>query len=102
MLLEQSALMAINVANNNRLNLGLRVKCPIFLPDVNLTWNFDRFSQKYPIQNFTETHPMGTTLIYVNGQTDMMNTAGTFCDYANVPKNEGAILSFFFFTEITY
>jgi len=26
--------------------------------------------------------------------TDMMNAAGTFCDYANVPNNEDAILSF--------
>jgi hypothetical protein len=29
----------------------------------------------------------------VNGQTDMMKVAGTFCDYANVTKNEAAVLS---------
>lgn len=69
-------------------------KVPDILPDFNLIWNFDRFSQKDPIQNFTQTHPAGPTLIHVNGQTDMMNAAGTFCDYVNVPKNEDAILSF--------
>lgn len=31
--------------------------------------------------------------MHVNGQTDMMKVAGIFCDYANVTKNEAAILS---------
>ena len=32
-------------------------------------------------------------MIHVNGQTDTRKVASTFCDYANVTKNEAAIVS---------
>ena len=43
--------------------LGLHIKYPLFLSDINETWNvLDRFSKNTEIKNFMKLHPMGAEL----------------------------------------
>ena len=60
-----------------------------FVCDSKHVLNFStNVSKKYPISNFTEILPLGAALIRENKMTDMGKVIGTFCDYANAPKND--------------
>ena len=67
--------MVINVTVNNKTYLGLHVKCPTFLSDLNQTWIqadmdfYERFVWKSPISNFMEICPVGAMLIHVDRWT---------------------------------
>jgi hypothetical protein len=50
--------------------LGLHVKYPLFLADINETWNYlDRFSKNTQISNFIKMRPVGAELFNEDGRT---------------------------------
>jgi len=50
--------------------IGLHVKYPLFLPDVNETRIFSTaFSKDTQISNFMEIRPVGAELFYADGRT---------------------------------
>jgi len=59
-----------DVAGNNNIFLGLNVKCPIFLPDVNQIPIFVTYIKKGPYIKFHKILPEEVMLIRVNRQTD--------------------------------
>ena len=48
-----------------------RTSCAIISPDFNQNNFLDRFSQKFPIPNFTEIRPVAVMLTHAHGWTDM-------------------------------
>ena len=61
-----------------------KVLCPILLSSFkHIYGSLERFSHKYPIQNFTETRPVGAEKMRTDGR---MWSFGNFRDYANAPQ----------------
>jgi hypothetical protein len=51
--------------------VGMHVKYPFVLSELNKTWVFDdRFSQNTQISNFMKIRPVGTELFHAEGRTD--------------------------------
>jgi len=51
--------------------LGLHVKYPLFLADINENWNYlDRFSKNTQISNFMKMRPVGAELFNEDERTD--------------------------------
>jgi hypothetical protein len=57
---KRALLWTAKLARNNKIHLGLHVKCPIFLPDFNKISGFFHSIFKSPISNFTEIRSVGT------------------------------------------
>lgn len=55
----------ISVTNNNKTYLGLYVKCPKCTP-LTKSGVCQQIFIQFPIQNFTEMHPVGATRIHVD------------------------------------
>jgi hypothetical protein len=47
-----------------------------------------RFSQMFPIPNFTENHPVGSAMIHPYRRMDIKKVTGAFHDYENLPKTQ--------------
>jgi len=63
-------LWGFSITSNNKMYLGLHVKCLKFLPTFDQTWIFlTDFHKSSTVSNFMELYPVGTMLIHVE-QTD--------------------------------
>jgi hypothetical protein len=76
-------LWRFNDPGNIRTYLGLHVKRPIFLPDLNQVWIFSTNFCKISKIKF---RPVAAALIHADGGADM-TMLSTFRDYSNAPKN---------------
>jgi hypothetical protein len=69
-----------------QIDLGLHVKCPIFLLDFNQASMFSRFSKNNQISNFVKIRPVGAELLYADGRTEITKLIVAFRNFANAPK----------------
>jgi len=66
----------------------LHVKCPLFLSELNKTWNFlDIFSKNTQISNVVKIRPVGANFFFhADGQTDMKKVVVDFSNFAKEHK----------------
>ena len=77
----------IYVAGNNRTYVGLRIKCPTFLPDFNQTLRLSTHFLK-PHPHLYQISRKSVQYMLADGPTDMMKLIGVFRDYANAPEDQ--------------
>ena len=73
----------------------LHVKYPLFLMNLNSTWNFSTYFPKKHKQNIIQILPVGTKLLHASRwmdgrtdwRTDMTKLTVAFRNFANAPKN---------------
>jgi hypothetical protein len=62
--IEHKIVVLIFSTTFDRNDIGLRVKCPLFVSDFNETWIFfDRFSKQYSYNKFNENSSSGSQVV---------------------------------------
>jgi hypothetical protein len=67
----------------------LHVKYPLFLSDLNETWNFWTDFRKRPISRFFKIRLVGAELFHAEGQTDMKLIVAFRNFFTKVSKKQG-------------
>jgi hypothetical protein len=75
----------------SKMDIGVHVKCRLFLSYFNETWIFcTYFSKNSQISNFMKVRPVGAALFQADGRTDGQRddeAKGRFAMFANAPTN---------------
>jgi hypothetical protein len=83
------------MSSNNETYAGLRLKCPLLLPDFNQSWSFSADFLKRPQYQIQRKSVQWKPRWYMRAdeQTYMTKLTGPFREYVNAPKMQKQILN---------